>query len=188
MSAIAGAFSPILRGAGVALAGATGLLLQILFLFAIPLNVIAFMRLFGWEWWTALIAAVVIGFIPVLGWLCFFALIFVGAYFLVSANFDWKRATTPPMEIVSVSDMTSQEFAKFKTKLLPRFEAQCLREVKDLTVDGKMPAFAKDFCGCLSNASVAVITKDEFLYQQNTPALRARIQQAVAENCRTISH
>jgi hypothetical protein len=70
-------------------------------LFSLPLNVIAIMRIKGWDWWPALIGAVVLGIVPVFGQLAFIVLTFVGAYFLVEAKFDWREATASRPQIMA---------------------------------------------------------------------------------------
>jgi len=185
MSAIAGAFAPILRGAGIVFGGAGVIIINLLFLFAVPLNVIALMRLMGWEWWTALIASVVIGLIPVAGQLGMVVLVFVGAYFLVSAHFNFRAAVTPPTEVVRTADLTPRQFAQFKDKLRPEVEAACLREGKNrYAVEGKLPSFVIDYCACYATASVTAMTKDDDLTQEPSIAFRTRVEEAMARSCR----
>jgi hypothetical protein len=177
----------ILAGAGMLL----GVIYSLLFLFAIPLNVIADMRLFGWHFWPALIGAIVISAIPLLGELWTFVMVFVGAYFVVAANFNIIEAASPspePVEIVRNADLTPQQFAQFKAKLRPELEAACMREGKSryAVEGGKVPQFVNDYCSCVSTAAMAVLTKDDLDDLVGTPSetLRDRVQERVAYSCR----
>lgn len=73
-------------------------------LFFLPLNVIAIMRIKGWDWWSALIGAVVLGIVPLFGQLAFIVLAFVGAYFLIEAKFDWREAIEPTPQTMAAPD------------------------------------------------------------------------------------
>jgi hypothetical protein len=134
MSAIAGAITPVLRGAGIVFGG--------------------------------------VGVLTV----------FVGASFLVSA-----QAVTPTE--VSTRDLTSEEQLQVRSKLRPDVEAACLRHGRThFGVDGKVPSFVSDFCACYATTTVAAMTKEELLYQAPSPTFRARVEEAVALNCKSISH
>ena len=112
-------------------------------------------------------------------------LIFAGAYFLVSAHFNWRQAVAPPIEVVSTRD----QFAQVRAKLRPDVEAACLRRGRThYGVDGKVPSFVSDFCACYATTTVATMTKEELLYQAPSPTFRARVEEAVALNCKAISH
>jgi hypothetical protein len=190
MSAIAGAFGSILRVVVAIFGGTSFLVINILFLFAIPLNVIADMRLFGWHFLPALFGAVVIAVIPLVGQLWTFAMVFVGAYFVVTAGFNLTAAVTPPsdpVEVVRTADLTAQQFAELKGKLRPELEAACLREGKSrYAVGGKLPSFVNDYCSCVATAAMTALTKDDLDDLVGTPsdAFRNRVQETVAYNCR----
>ena len=112
-------------------------------------------------------------------------LIFAGAYFLVSAHFNWRQAVAPPIEVVSTRD----QFAQVRAKLRPDVEAACLRRGRThFGVDGKVPSSVSDFCACYATTTVATMTKEELLYQAPSPTFRGRVEEAVALNCKTISH
>jgi hypothetical protein len=187
MSAISGVFKRILGGLGILLGGAGFLVFNLLFVFAIPLNVVAYMRLFGWEIWTAIISAILISIIPALGQLCMFVMTFVGAYFVVAAHFNFKEAVVPPpMEVVRTADLTSEQFARLRAKMRPQVEAYCLRESETrYAIDGKLPSFVSDFCSCAASAAVTAMTKDDLDDPQHPSlAFRTRLKQAMTDNCR----
>jgi hypothetical protein len=106
--------------------------------------------------------------------------VFIGAYFLVSA-----QAVTPTE--VSTRDLTPEQFAQVRAKLHPNVEAACLRRGRT-HFDGKVPSFVSDFCACYATTTVATMTKEELLYQAPSPTFRARVEEAVALNCKVISH
>ena len=111
-------------------------------------------------------------------------LIFAGAYFLVSAHFNWRQAVAPPIEVVSTRD----QFAQVRAKLRPDVEAACLRCGRThYGVDGKVPSFVSDFCACYATTTVATMTKEELLYQAPSATFRARVEEAVLLNCKTIN-
>jgi len=116
-------------------------------------------------------------------------LVFAGAYFLVSAHFNWREAVAPPLEVVSTRDPTPEKFAQVRAKLRPDVEAACLRRGRThFGDDGKVPSFVSDFCACYATTTVATMTKEELLYQAPSPTFRGRVEEAVALNCKTISH
>ena len=116
-------------------------------------------------------------------------LVFAGAYFLVSAHFNWREAVAPPIEVVSTPDPTPAQFAQVRAKLRPDVEAACLRHGRTrFGVDDKVPSFVSDFCACYATATVSTMTKEELLYQAPSPTFRSRVEEAVALNCKTISH
>ena len=107
--------------------------------------------------------------------------VFVGAYFLVSA-----QAVTPTE--VSTRDLTPEQFAQVRAKLHPNVEAACLRRGRThYGVDGKVPSFVSDFCACYATTTVATMTKEELLYQAPSATFRARVEEAVLLNCKTIN-
>jgi hypothetical protein len=115
-------------------------------------------------------------------------IIFGGAYFLVSAHFNWREAVAPPKEVVSTRDLTPEQFAQVRAKLRPDVEAGCLRRGKThFGFDDKVPSFVSDFCACYATTTVATMTKEELVYQAPSPTFRARVNEAVALNCKTIS-
>ena len=111
-------------------------------------------------------------------------LIFAGAYFLVSAHFNWRQAVAPPIEVVSTRD----QFAQVRAKLRRDVEAACLRRGRThYGVDGKVPSFVSDFCACYATTTVTTMTKEELLYQAPSATFRARVEEAVLLNCKTIN-
>jgi hypothetical protein len=58
----------------------------------------------GWDWWPALIGAVVLGIVPLFGQLAIIVLTFVGAYFLIEAKFDWREAIEPTQQTLAAPD------------------------------------------------------------------------------------
>src|SRR5260221_14020709 len=113
-------------------------------------------------------------------------MVFVGAYFLVSAHFDFKAAVTPPpVQIVRSAELTSEQVAQVKAKLRPEIEAACLHDGKKrYAVDGKLPSFVSDYCACFATATVTAMTKDDDLNQEPSLAFRARVEQAMTRSCR----
>jgi hypothetical protein len=86
-------------------------------LFSLPLNVIAIMRIEGWNWWAALIGAVILSIVPLVGHLAFIILAVVGGYFLIEAKFDWREAIDPTPQVLSFAQMTPEQFLPIR--LLP---------------------------------------------------------------------
>src|SRR2546430_9764 len=84
-------------------------------LFSIPLNVIAIMRLMEWEWWSALIAAVLVACIPIIGQITFLVLALLGAYYFISSGWSWQRAVYPTVDLMELS---ADQFAAYKTRTI----------------------------------------------------------------------
>src|SRR5215207_8993761 len=147
---------------------AFGLFFLLFALFSLPLNVIALMRLFGWEWWTALIASGVIGFVPLIGQIAYVIFAITGAYYIIAADWSWRRAVDPPTQTISLSSVTPERFANYKqTVMLPEVERACLNEAKSrFAVDGKLPVSINDYCTCYAKAAVAEFTQDDIAHQE----------------------
>jgi hypothetical protein len=113
------------------------------------------------------------------GWIM--VMVFVGAYFLISAHLHWKKANPPPAAAITV-DLTYQQFADLKAKLRPEIESACLR-------DGKArPSLASDYCSCYAKTTVALLSKDELVHQGPSLAFGDRLEMAAKANCKTVIH
>src|ERR1700675_1867005 len=100
--------------AAIAMGSAAYFVFLALVVFSLPLNVIALMRWFDLEWWTALTSAVVLGIVPIAGQLAYIVFTLAGAYFFVDAGFNWKQATHPAAKEFNVSQLTDEQFETFK--------------------------------------------------------------------------
>jgi hypothetical protein len=89
---------------------ALGLALIPLFLFSVPLSVITVIRFTGWDWWGALIAVVVGGMIPIVGWIAYVIATLLGVYYIVDADFEWRVAVRPESANIAPSDPSAQLF------------------------------------------------------------------------------
>jgi hypothetical protein len=113
------------------------------------------------------------------GWIL--VMVFVGTYFLISAQLHWKKAPAPPTAAITV-DLTYQQFADLKAKLRPEIESACLR-------DGKaQPSLASDYCSCYAKTTVALLSKDELVHRGPSLAFGDRLETAAKANCKTVIH
>jgi hypothetical protein len=71
------------------LAGLLGSAFYVLFLgfavLSLPFNIIALMRLEGWEWWSALLAAMFLACIPIIGQIGYVVLAIMGGYYFLAS-------------------------------------------------------------------------------------------------------
>jgi hypothetical protein len=109
-------FSALARGAVTVILGlSTSMLIMGLMLFSIPLSVLSIMRLFGYEWWFALIAVVGLNIVPAIGQIATLVLTIMGAYYFISAGGNWREAVYPTPQTFSFTDMPANTFSKLKT-------------------------------------------------------------------------
>jgi len=111
----------------------------IVMVLSLPLSVIATMHLFGWTWWSAMIAMVLIWIIPAVGQLAYVGLAFAGAFFLYQSNFDWQSAAYPEPKTISIAYLTAEQFDEYKKRSAVQFEHNCKHEaLAQNSVDGKL--------------------------------------------------
>lgn len=96
---------------------------------SLPLNVVAIMRLQGWSWWAALLAATFFGAIPIIGQLGYLVLAFLGAYYLYAANFDWREAVSPMPRTISYQQLSAEEFSAYKRSMTDVLAKDCKLEI-----------------------------------------------------------
>jgi hypothetical protein len=177
----AAAYVAMLIGTGV-----WGVLLVIT-MFSLPLNMIAIMRIRGMDWWSALIAAILIGIIPLFGQLAFVGLAFVGAYFLIEARFDWKEAVEPTPQTITFAQMTPEQFAKYQLTIPASFAKRCKQDVAEENGNGKIFARQSAFCECYAQLASELLTQEDFAFQEKTgsmsPEATDKMKAAVMNSC-----
>jgi hypothetical protein len=161
--------------------GAPYLVMMGIGIMGIPLNVISWMRLFGWEWWWALIATVIVGVIPLVGQLAFIGLALIGAYFFISSDFSWQVATGQALAVVSLSKLTAEELEAYKKNTLtPQFLDECKAEaVQRYGINGKLPIALANFCECYVRVALNHMTQNELTYQEQNGHLRSELTPAI---------
>jgi hypothetical protein len=172
----------LLKIVGGALGGAAYLFVMLILFLGIPLGVIALMRLFGWEWWTALIAIIIGGIIPLVGPIAGVILAFLGAYYMIDAGFDWRIATGQEPKVFDLRQLSDAEFDRYKTTVLvPQFETYCKQQAADrLGLDGAIPSSSITFCECYAKTIVSSFSKDEFMNNQLAGELTPEQQRRIA--------
>src|SRR5436853_370212 len=86
--------------------GSTLYISFMIFMFlSLPFNVIALMRWTGWEWWGALILAIFLMCIPLVGQLAYLVCAVAGAYFFIAAGFSWQRAVHATVTPIKWNEM-----------------------------------------------------------------------------------
>jgi hypothetical protein len=157
---------------------------------SLPFNVITLMRWMGWEWWTALLATVFIGLIPIVGQLAYVIFAIAGAYFFVNAGFSWQRAVHPTAAAFTMSELSASEFANYKTKVMqPETARLCKEEAKGYAIaDGRLPVMITDYCECFARVAMTELTQDDARYAQahgRRPAdFEDRVRTAILKQCR----
>jgi hypothetical protein len=157
--------------------------------FGLPLNVIAIMHHWGYEWWGALLLAVFIGFVPFVGQLAYVILAIMGAYYFYQADFSWREATQPSLKIFDVSTLSDQQFDEYKKqKFYPEIVQSCMTEgQKRFGIQGAIPSKFATFCDCYAGAIISVMTKADFAVGPNQPDMEPRIRTTVREKCHVFS-
>lgn len=163
-----------------------GLMISAFALFSLPLNVIALMHLFGWSWFGALVGAILLACIPVIGQLGFLILAVMGAYYIWDANFDWHKAAYPSTKTFNISTLSETELERFKTEVVrPGFEQACKAEaLKTVGFDGKLPARAASQCECFATSFAAKLTRADMVAFEKDGRYPDDIQQRVGTEVR----
>src|SRR5436853_4114775 len=94
---------------GILFGSAFGISFMALAVLSLPLNVLVWMRWTGWEWWSALIASIFFGMIPIIGQLAYIVFTFIGLYFFYDASWDWSRATNSLPKTFTISSLSEAE-------------------------------------------------------------------------------
>ena len=147
---------------------AVGIAVMILFLFSVPLSVIAVMRLTGWDWWGALVAVVLGGVVPFLGQIGYVVATVLGAYYLIDADFSWRRAVAPKIETFSMQELTPEQLMKYQNDAISvEIERQCKEDARSrFGFEGKLPQRMSEFCGCYAHSAASLWTNEEAAYQE----------------------
>ena len=152
-------------------AGAMGFaayfVIMVLFIFFLPLSVIALMHWYDMEWWKALVTVSVLGVIPVIGHIGYLVLTVVGAYYFVDAGFDWKLATHPASKELSITELSDEQFDTFKNGLIPVIEHRCKDETqRRLGKSNSLTVGMSRFCTCYAQTAVSIFTRADYVYQE----------------------
>jgi hypothetical protein len=168
------------------LGSAVGLALMILTLFSLPLSVLAFVHLTGWNWFGAIVSVVLIAAIPLLGQLGYLILAGMGAYYLIDAGFDWKKAAYPATKAFSVAALSEIELERFRANVVgPSFERTCKTEaLKTNGFEGKLPQAISNRCECFAINFAAKITRDDLVTYEKTGEYPADVQMRVGTEVR----
>jgi hypothetical protein len=133
-------------------------------LLSLPFNVLALMRLQGWSWWGALIGAMFLGAIPLIGQIGYIVLAFLGAYYFIEAKFDWREAISPSPQTLSLEEMSPQEFEKLRSVLHPIFVKRCKQELAETNnMKGKLLEGQAAFCECIGRLPFEVFTQEQIV-------------------------
>lgn len=153
--------------------------------FSIPLNVIAIMHLWGYEWWSALLLSMVIGCVPLLGQLAYIVLAVMGAYFFYQADFSWREATQPSIKTFEISTLSNSQFEEYKkSKIYPELFDSCMREGKErYGLDGRVPKNVSARCECYAEVVVAAISKKDFSEKTKPVGFEDRVKSAFVTKC-----
>jgi hypothetical protein len=128
-------------------------------LLSLPLNVIAIMRLQGWSWLAAMLAAIVLGAIPIIGQLGYLVLTVLGAYYLYAANFDWRDAVSRMPQTISFQQLSPDEFSALKRAMSDSIAKECKQELAVRNnLSGRLLPRQADVCDCLARVAVRKIT------------------------------
>jgi hypothetical protein len=169
---------------------AFGILVYVLMIFSLPLNVIVWMRWTGWEWWGALIAAVLSFLVPFLGQIICFVFTLFGAYYFIDSGLNWRVAISPEVKTFSFQSLSPDEFERYKTRTIqPQMTKQCMDDARVKTgFEGKVLASAVQFCECVVRVTLAAVTQEDMIYQEknktDAPGLEDRLKHTLSAQCR----
>ncbi len=172
MKAIKGYFSALKAIVLRLTRSAGGILLLAVIALAIPLNVAALMRMFEWQWWLALPFAVLLLFIPIIGWLAFVAFAFFGGAYLTSAGFNWQEATHATKTAGSFETMTILQFDDYRRNIMQDGLARACKEAqgKYLGTGDQLPIRASNYCDCYGQVSADTLTQADLIYHEKNGA------------------
>lgn len=157
-----------------------GLVIFALTLFSLPLTMIAIMRFTGWEWWGALIGAIVGGAIPIVGQIGYVVLTLLGAYYYIDADFSWRQAIRPGVEAISIGDMTPVEFDQLKARgIRPEIERQCKEAARDRIGTEAIPLVVANYCECQARVIAETTTQKDLLHQEQTGQASTGFEQRI---------
>jgi hypothetical protein len=147
--------------------------------------VLALMRIMEWQWWTALLAVVVMNLIPIVGQLGYLGLAVYGAFCLGSVHFSWSEAMRPGPAVLGFRGMAAEQFASYKPALFERSESTCVHNFPPEMGPG---VDAGKFCRCVAQIVSESIGRGDMIYQEEHGGLPTqtvkRINTAVADNCK----
>ncbi len=191
MTAIKGYFSALAAIVTSLTRSAAGIFALVIILLVIVLNVAALMRLFEWHWWLALPAAILLIFIPVLGWLAAIVFAVFGGFYLAGSGFDWQKATHAAKPAGSFATMTIMEFDAYRRNVMPGGLARACKEDvgRSLGTGTQLPIRASNYCECYGQASADTLTQADLAYREKTgrytDEATARVKDAVVSRCGT---
>ena len=168
------------------LGSAFGLLMLGFGLLSLPLNIVAVMRLWGWEWWSAFIGIAIFTCIPAIGQIGYLVLAVMGGYYLWQADFNWHEATDPVPSTFSFTSLSPEKFTEFKTKQMkPSLERSCKSDAKASTgMDGRIPIGMANFCECYARAAIEIVTKEDLIYQETHSGYPAGFEERIRTTLR----
>ncbi|WP_020177178.1 hypothetical protein [Methyloferula stellata] len=191
MTAIKGYFSALAAIVASLTRSAAGIFALVIILLVIVLNVAALMRLFEWHWWLALPAAILLIFIPILGWLAAIVFAVFGGIYLAGSGFDWQDATHAAKPAGSFATMTIMEFDAYRRNVMPEGLAKACKEDvgRSLGTGTQLPVRASNYCECYGQASADTLTQADLAYREKTghyaDEATARVKDAVLSRCGT---
>jgi uncharacterized protein len=164
---------------GTLLGSAVSLIFMAIGVMSLPFNIIALMRWMGWEWWTALIAAIFLNVIPVIGQIAYVVFAFAGAYFFTSAGFSWQEAVHPATVVSSLSTMSDADWESYKARVIqPEWARQCKNTAvkRYATAEGKLPIVVSNYCDCVARVGVAILTRDDMTHAEKNGQVPLRYE------------
>jgi hypothetical protein len=189
MKAIQGYFSALAAIITSLTQSVAGLFVFATVALSIPFSVAALMRLFEWHWWIALPVAIVLVFIPILGWLALIVFAVLGGVYLSGAGFNWQEATHAEKPLGSFATMTIMEFDTYRQTVMPEGLAKACKEdvAKSLGTGGQLPVRASNYCECYGQASADTLTQADLAYREKNGAYTEdatnRVRDAVTSRC-----
>jgi hypothetical protein len=136
-----------------------GLAIMVFTFLSLPFSIVAMMRWFDFPWWGALLAAMVLPAIPIIGWIAYAVLAIAGCYFFIAEGYSFQRASTSPTEVSSTSTPAQVAFKKSCLDNRAAFPDAAAKR-------GWSVNQYEDFCECAAALMYRKLTLQELEYAQ----------------------
>jgi len=167
-----------------------GIAALVLLCLCIPLNVAALMHFFEWHWWLALPVALILLFIPIVGWLALVVLAGFGGYFLYDTGFHWGALSQAPHPAGNFAKMTMMEFEEYRRGAMREGLIKACREAqgRELRMSSdQLPVRPSNYCECYGQTSADTLTQADLITYERTGAYSEdatdRMRNAVHSRC-----
>lgn len=158
-------------------------------LLILPLDLVAVVRLTGWEWWTALGALLALNLVPFAGQAIYACLAIAGAFMLGQDNLASLKASNEPQPVSAAPTTTSvDKFAEWKRAVGgPKVQEECISKAQSQgLVEGRQIEQMARVCACYGAAAVNILEPSDVVDEtiQASPQLNAKLSDEARRLCK----